>query len=64
MNIFNFIINHKIKTFEKIKISDDEITMKRVTEMMNKYKNMDERDCYIDFPLEAFKTKSLRLSLK
>lgn len=64
MNIFNFIINYKIKVFEKIEISEDEDKMKRFRDMMIKYKNMDEKDCYIDFPLEAFKTEEFKAQLR
>ncbi|KFF14894.1 hypothetical protein [Flavobacterium hydatis] len=55
-NIHNFIINYKINKFEKSKFIDEEEVLKNFQEMYIKYCEIDEKDRYVKFPLEAFKT--------
>jgi hypothetical protein len=61
-NIQNFMINHKIQIFEKniFSISDEHEVSEELIRAHFKYKNMDEKDCYIKFPLEAFNSDIFR----
>lgn len=60
LNIFNFIINYKVNTFEKFDSDNPEEIMKHFKQVLKKYHDMDEKDCYVEFPLKAFKTKEFK----
>ena len=55
-NIFNFIINYKINRFEYQSFETEEEIFNHHREMMIKYKGLDEKDCYVEFPVNAFRT--------
>ena len=57
LSIYNFIINYKIKKFENTKFINDSEAPAFYSKMFIKYKNLDEKNCYIHFPLEAFQSK-------
>lgn len=57
LNIFNFMINYKINTFEKFDSDNSEEIAKHFQLMFRKYHDMDEKDCYVEFPLKAFKNE-------
>ena len=59
INIHNFIINHKIRVFEKKLFSktESENFHEEFQQAYHKYSVMDEKDCYIKYPVEAFKSK-------
>jgi hypothetical protein len=61
LNIFNFIINYKINKFEKFDSDSYEEISKHFNLMLRKYRDMDEKDCYVDFPLKAFRTEAFNL---
>ena len=52
-NIYNFIIDYKVKYFENSNYENIEESQK----LINKYRKLDEKNCLIKFPLEAFKSK-------
>lgn len=59
VNIQNFVINHKVRVFEKDFFSktEDENFHEKLQQLYDKYSIMDEKDCYIKYPLEAFQSK-------
>lgn len=59
INIHNFILNHKIRVFEKDLFSkvDDENFHEEFQKAYQKYLLIDEKDCYVKYPVEAFKSK-------
>ena len=61
LSIYNFIINYKINKFENTKFINDSEAPVFYNKMFNKYKNLDEKNCYIHFPLEAFQSKEFLL---
>lgn len=56
MNMQNFMINYKIRRFEKKKFNAEEEQLEYFQKTFYEYMNMDEKDCYVEFPLEAFKS--------
>lgn len=58
-NIQNFMLNYKIRVFEEKLFSEmeDDQFHAEFQKAFFKYSNMDEKDCYIKFPLDAFKSK-------
>lgn len=65
LTIMNFMLNYKanreLKTMN-IEIEDERI--KKFQELFFKYKKMDEKDCYIEFPVEAFKSPDFDFQLQ
>jgi len=57
VNIQNFMINYKVNRFENKAFDTEKAYAEHFQEIFHKYANMDEKECYIVFPLEAFKTK-------
>ena len=59
VNMQNFMINHKVRIFENHILSntEGEVFYGKFQKMFHKYSLMDEKDCYIKYPLEAFKSK-------
>lgn len=57
MNMQNFMINYKVRRFEKNNFNNTEDHVEHFQKIFYKYMNMDEKDCYVQFPLEAFKSK-------
>lgn len=57
MNMQNFMINYKIRRFERNKFNTQEEQLEHFQKIFYKYTDMDEKDCYVEFPLEAFKSK-------
>lgn len=53
----NFIINYKINLFEKKNFQTDKEYVQHFQKMYSKYLNLDEKDCYVEFPIQAFKSK-------
>ncbi|MBI1836412.1 MAG: hypothetical protein HYR91_04015 [Flavobacteriia bacterium] len=64
LSIFNFILNYKINYFEKVEFNDESTVKQHYNDLMKKYKNIDEKDCYIHFPLEAFESESFTSQIK
>ncbi|WP_241280371.1 hypothetical protein [Chryseobacterium cucumeris] len=62
VNMQNFMINHKTRVFENQILSnvEDEKFYELFQKMFHKYSLMDEKDCYIKYPLEAFKSKEFK----
>jgi len=65
LTIMNFILNYKadreLRTMN-IEVEDDR--MKMFQDLFFKYQNMDEKDCYIEFPVEAFKSPEFDFQLQ
>lgn len=59
VNMQNFMINHKVRVFENHILSntEDDKYYAEFQKMFHKYSLMNEKDCYIKYPLEAFKSK-------
>lgn len=60
LNIYNFILNYKINRFEKLDSTNEEEVLKHFKESFHKYNRIDEKDCYVEFPLRAFKTEEFK----
>lgn len=57
LTMMNFMLNRKAnRGLTTLNISDDEEGRRKYGELFLKYKDMDEKDCYIEFPVEAFKS--------
>ncbi|PQJ79558.1 hypothetical protein [Polaribacter porphyrae] len=58
-NIFNFIVDYKVRVFEaeNLKGLDEKSFREKYHELFYKYVKLDEKDCYIYFPVEAFESK-------
>lgn len=65
LTIMNFILNYKaereLRTMN-IAVEDDRIKM--FQDLFFKYQKMDEKDCYIEFPVEAFKSPEFDFQLQ
>lgn len=59
-NIQNFMINYKIQIFEKKQFDSEEKYIEHIQKMFHKYSTMDEKDCYVKFPIEAFKSDEFK----
>lgn len=57
MNMQNFMINYKVQRFELRKFNTEQEQIEHLQKTFHKYINIDEKDCYVQFPLEAFQTK-------
>lgn len=57
VNMQNFMINYKVRRFERRKFNTEEKQVEDLQKTFHKYMNMDEKDCYVQFPLEAFQSK-------
>lgn len=64
LSMFNFIISYKINTFEKLKSGNPNEVSEHLKKMHIKYRKMDEKNCYVEFPLEAFKTVGFKTQLE
>lgn len=63
--IWNFILNYKANLdMKNIVFENEEKTIEALQNGMDKYSNLDEEDCYIYFPLEAFKSDDFNFQLK
>lgn len=56
-NMQNFMINYKVQVFEKNEFNSEQEYVEHLQKAFHKFMNMDEKDCYVKFPLEAFKSK-------
>lgn len=65
LTIMNFILNYKadreLRTMN-IEVEDDR--MKMFQDLFFKYQKMDEKDCYIEFPVEAFNSPEFDFQLQ
>ncbi len=59
-NMLNFMLNKKIDHFEQENSNSQEEFFKFRQEMHEKYMNLDEKDCYLNFPLEVFKSEEFK----
>jgi hypothetical protein len=57
VNIQNFMINYKVNMFESKPFDSDEQYIEHFQKMFYKYSDIDEKECYVNFPLAAFKTR-------
>ncbi len=67
LGIFNFIVNHKASMElknSKIGFTSEEEYFNALSVAIQKYINMDEKDCYVEFPLEAFKNQDFNIQLR
>ena len=56
-NMQSFMVNYKIQLIEHKEFSTQQEYVENFQKVYYEYLYMDEKDCYIQFPLEAFKTK-------
>ncbi|WP_336702857.1 hypothetical protein [Chryseobacterium indologenes] len=54
--LVNFMINYKIQFFEAQPQSTDKEVAKKMKELFKKYHQMDEKDCYVDFPVSILRS--------
>ncbi|AKP53761.1 hypothetical protein [Cyclobacterium amurskyense] len=57
MNMQNFMINYKVQRFENNEFNNEQEYVEHFQKKMYEYMNMDEKNCYIQFPLKAFRSK-------
>lgn len=57
MNMQNFMINYKVQRFEIKEFNNDQGYVEHLQKKTLEYMNMDEKDCYVQFPLKAFQSK-------
>lgn len=57
MNIQMSIVNYKVQQFERKRFDTEQEYMEHLKKETVRYMNMDEKDCYVQFPLEAFQSK-------
>ncbi|UCS93287.1 hypothetical protein KZP23_22000 [Echinicola marina] len=57
MNMQNFMINYKVQRFERKEFKSELEYVEHIQKKMLEYMNMDEKDCYVQFPLKAFQSK-------
>ncbi len=57
MNVQNFMLNYKTRRLEVKEFNSEEEHREHFQKSFLKYSKMDEKDCYIKFPLKAFQTK-------
>lgn len=55
-NMLSFMINYKTNHFDTKKFDSDQERFEHMQKMYTKYLNIDEKDCYVEFPLRAFKS--------
>ncbi|WP_233166135.1 hypothetical protein, partial [Pedobacter sp. ASV12] len=51
------MVNYKVQVLEGGEFPTEDAYVEHYQKMFYKYTNMDERDCYIEFPLEAFQCR-------
>lgn len=59
-NMLNFMLNKKIDHFEQKSYNTEQEFINFRQEMHEKYINMNEEDCYLHFPLQAFQSEEFR----
>lgn len=57
MNMQNFMINYKVQRLEVKTFNSDKEQIEYMQKTFHEYMNMDEKDCYVQFPLKAFQSK-------
>lgn len=57
INIQNFMVNYKVQRFENKRFDTEQEYVDHLQKAFHKYANMDEKDCYVQFPLKAFQLK-------
>tara|TARA_R110001632_G_scaffold232806_1_gene374686 strand:- start:45788 stop:49048 length:3261 start_codon:yes stop_codon:yes gene_type:complete len=58
-NILNFMTDYKVRVFEidKLRALNEENFQKKYQELFHQFIKLNEKDCYIYFPAEAFESK-------
>ena len=65
LTMMNFMLNYKANTeAQKLKIEDDDEGLKKIQDLFFRFQEMDEKDCYIEFPVEAFKSPDFDFQLQ
>ncbi|MBW1297781.1 dsDNA nuclease domain-containing protein [Aquimarina litoralis] len=63
LSIFNFIVGYKANKFETNELGSSKVSFESFQKRFKKYADMDEKDCYVYFPLEAFKSEEFNFQL-
>lgn len=64
LTIMNFMLNYKTQLeIEKKTFETEEQNHQAYNEVFHKFQQMDEKDCYIKFPLEAFQSKEFKFQV-
>ncbi len=56
-NMQNFMANYKLQRFEKKKFGTEQQYVEHLQKTFHKYMTMDEKDCYVQFPLRVFQSR-------
>lgn len=56
-NMQNFMVNYKVRHLEVKPFDTEQEYVKHLQKTFHKYLNMDEKDCYVEFPLKAFQSR-------
>lgn len=65
LTMMNIMLNHKAnRELESLNISGEEEKQKKFVELFFKFRDLDEKDCYVEFPIEAFKSKQFDFQLR
>jgi hypothetical protein len=58
LTMMNFILNHKAqRELDSLNLSNEEEKKKKLEELFFKFRDLDEKDYYVEFPIDAFKSK-------
>lgn len=55
--MLNFMVNYKVQVFEDKEFKTEQEYVENFQNMFHKYLDMNEKECYVQFPLKAFETK-------
>ncbi len=65
LTLTNFMLNYKAdRELSTFKIDVEEEKIKKIQDLFFKYQKMDEKDCYIEFPVEAFQSQEFNFQLQ
>lgn len=64
LTIMNFMLNYKAnRELKSLSIENEEERMDKFQELFLKYQKTDEKDCYIEFPVDAFKSTEFEFQI-
>lgn len=65
LGMMNFILNYKANSeLNELNIDDEAERMSKFKEFFFKYRNLDEKDCYFEFSIEAFRSEFYNFQLQ
>lgn len=63
--MMNFMLSYKAnKKLATFNLSDEKEKRERINELFSYFLELDEKDCYVEFPIDAFKSEDFDFQLK